>query len=238
VRQRLARGLRSPAARAVVAAAVVVSVTVTALWWSTNQPRPPSQSTDAVRVGVAPGGSIPEYIESARHELFRYTGGTTYALVTFDAYRNPMDLAGVLAGLDVAEVIVRVPLPGEQTEITRLGAQRLPDDVLAGLDRLAARKEAEAIEYRRLATQGDLILRDSYADGARIAAAEADAMRQRNACVYAVVVRGPAAALSAAAGRAGVRVVDPAPEVTELTRAVFRPPLPEQSDIARPPIGR
>jgi hypothetical protein len=29
--------------------------------------------------------------------------------------------------------------------------------------------------------------------------------------------------------------VDPAPAVTDLARAVFLPPLPEQSDTARPP---
>jgi hypothetical protein len=89
-----------------------------------------------------------------------------------------------------------------------------------------------------LATEGDLALRESYADGARIAAAEADALRRRIACVYAAVVRGAASALSATAGRAGVRVVDPAPAVTDLRRAVFWPPLPEQSDFARPPTGR
>ncbi|MBM0239561.1 hypothetical protein JNW88_24810, partial [Micromonospora sp. ATA32] len=41
------------------------------------------------------------------------------------------------------------------------------------------------------------------------------------------------AVLRRVAARAGVRAVDPAPEVRRLDRAVFTPPLPEQDDVAR-----
>jgi hypothetical protein len=234
-----ARPLRRSRARLVVAAAAAFSITVVTLWWfNAQQKGPPLRSTDAIRVGVAPGGSIPEYVESTRTRLAAYSGEDTFALVTFNTYLEPTDLTGVLDGFGVAEVIVRVPLPGEQTEIARLSASRVPDDVLAGLDRLAARKAAEAIEYRKLATDGDLALRQNYADGARIAAAEADAMRRHTVCIYAAVVRAPAAALVAIAGRPAVRAVDPAPSLHDLSRAVFWPPLPEQSDFAKPPPGR
>jgi hypothetical protein len=46
------------------------------------------------------------------------------------------------------------------------------------------------------------------------------------------VVRGATAALSAFADLARVRVVDPAPEVTDPAQAVFVAPLPEEVDRA------
>jgi len=228
---RLARGARQPLARAVVAAAVVVTVTVVALWWSVERSRPPIRSTDAVRVGVAPGGSIPEYVADSARDLAAHAAGAaraSYALVSFNTYLAPERLVGLLSGVEVAEVIVRVPLPGEQTEIVRLPARRMPDDVSAGLDRIAARKEAEAAGY----------LRDGSAGAARLAMAEAAGMRQRVACVYAAVVRAAPAELTALTSQSVVRAVDPAPDVREPARAVFLPPLPEQSDFARPPAGR
>jgi hypothetical protein len=220
--------------------AVVVSVTIAALWWaSAGRSRPPAPSTDAVRVGLAPGGSIPGYVESSRRELAAYTGGDSYALVSFDAYLPADRLASLLAGVDPAEVLIRVPLPDAQTEIVRLQVRRLPTDVYEGMDTVATRKEDEIAEYRRLmATVGDPASQESYAEGARVAAAEVDALRHRVACTYAAVVRGSRVALTTLAGRAGVRAVDPAPEVRDPARSVFLPPLPEQSDVARPPAGR
>ena len=68
-----------------------------------------------------------------------------------------------------------------------------------------------------------------------MAAAEATAYRAGCACVYAAVVRGDAGGAARRRGPAGVRAVDPAPEVYRLDRTVFTPPLPEQRDVVRPP---
>ena len=95
---------------------------------------------------------------------------------------------------------------------------RLPEDLLAGMNAEAGRRADEA---RRT--------------GDPVAATEADRYRQHCDCAYAAVVRADAAALSALAGRPTVRAVDPAPAVTRVDRAVFLPPLPEQSGTAAPP---
>jgi hypothetical protein len=39
-------------------------------------------------------------------------------------------------------------------------------------------------------------------------------------------------------GRAGIRVVDPAPEIRRLDRTVFLPLLPEQATVVAPPPDR
>jgi hypothetical protein len=225
MRGRLARGARHPTARAIVATAAVVTLTVVALSWPREEPGPPSGSTDAVRVGVVSGGSISEYIAASRRRLATSSGGVVYALASFDAYLPPERLTGLLAGIEVAEVIVRVPVPDAPTEILRLPVQRLPADVYLGLDRVAARKEAEARA-------------ESDPAWARVLTAEAATMRARGGCVYAAVVRAASDVLAVLAGRPGVRTVDPAPEVRDLAHAVFLPPLPEQIDFARPPPGR
>jgi hypothetical protein len=59
------------------------------------------------------------------------------------------------------------------------------------MDSVATRNEDQLAGYRRLtATVGDPAVRDGYAEGTRVAAAEVDALRHRAACTYAAVVRG------------------------------------------------
>lgn len=134
-----------------------------------------------------------------------------------------------------------MPLPGRQTEIVRIPALRVPDDVVAGMEEVAARKDTEAADYqaRAAAVDGDGVgereLRERYVSGAEVATAEAAAYRTGCACVYAAVVRAAPQVLRGVAARPDVRAVDPAPEVYRLDRTVFTPPLPEQRDVVRPP---
>ncbi|MDG4796580.1 hypothetical protein [Micromonospora sp. WMMD1082] len=204
---------------------------------------------EVTRVGVVDGDSIPRYEATAAADLAALTGGGsrgegTYALVSLTEYLTPARLARVVGDVGVAVVFGRVPLPDRQTEIVRIPAQRVPEDVTAGMVRLAERKEREAADYRsRAAALGgggppERELRDLYASGAQVAAAEAAAYRAGCACLYALVVRAAPAKLRGVASRPGVRVVDPAPEVRRLERTVFTPPLPEQRDIVRPPVDR
>ncbi|GAB3079339.1 hypothetical protein [Micromonospora schwarzwaldensis] len=194
---------------------------------------------EVTRVGVAAGGSVPAYQRAAGAELARLDAPDGWALVTFAAYLTPARVATALAGTSVSAVIARVPLPGRQTEIVRIAALRLPDDVVGGMAGVAARKDREAADYRARAAApaaaADPGLRREYDTGAAVAAREAAGYRAGCACVYAAVVRAAPDALRALADRPGVRVVDPAPEVTRLDRTVFTPPLPEQRDVARPP---
>jgi hypothetical protein len=242
---RLRRGavrLRVPLA---VLAACAVALAAAA-WAGGRSPVGDPGVADVVRVGVPQGQSIPAYVAASRRELAglvaaRPPAGEAYALVTLAAYLAPDRVAPVVAEVSVSAVYARVPLPRTQTEIVRIDAFRVPEDVLAGMDRVALRKDGEALDYRALGAKltggggRERDLRAVYDSGARVAEAEAEAYRRRCSCVYAVIVRATPAALARVAGRAEVRTVDPAPEVRRLDRAVFLPPLPEQADVARPP---
>ncbi|SCG47658.1 hypothetical protein [Micromonospora humi] len=194
---------------------------------------------EVTRVGVADGGSVPAYLRAAGDELARLDAPDGYALVSFGAYLTPARVSATLAGTPVSAVVARVPLPGRQTEIVRIAALRLPDDVVGGMVAVAGRKDREAADYRARAAapaaSADPGLRRRYETDASVAEREAAGYRSGCSCVYAAVVRGAPDALRALATRSGVRVVDPAPEVIRLDRSVFTPPLPEQRDVARPP---
>ncbi|MEQ4304477.1 hypothetical protein ABNF97_24390 [Plantactinospora sp. B6F1] len=224
------------------------AVLVTAVWAADRRPVGDPTVGEVTRVGVTQGQSIPGYVEASRGELRALVEAAaadpaqpTYALVTMSAYLAPDRLTPVLAGIGVSEVFARLWRPGTQTEIVRIPALRVPDDVVAGMAEVAARKDQEARDYQERAAgvTGDGArereLRLYYASGARVADEEATAYRAGCSCVYAAVVRGDPAVLERIAARPEVRAVDPAPEVRRLDRTVFTPPLPEQDDVARPP---
>ncbi|SCL68621.1 hypothetical protein [Micromonospora peucetia] len=235
-------------ARVLISAALVCCAVVllTAVWAGDDRPSGDRTVGEVTRVGVAEGESIPGYVRAAAADLAALpttpgSGDGTYALVSLSSYLTPQRVAAVLGDVPVATVFGRVPLADRQTEIVRIPAQRLPDDLVAQLADLAARKDREAADQRARAatlTGGgpqEHELRQVYASGAEVAAAEAVAYRSGCACVYAAVVRAGPVALRGVAARAGVRAVDPAPEVSRLDRTVFTPPLPEQREVVRPP---
>lgn len=196
-----------------------------------------------VHVGVQQNQSIPGYVTASNRELARLAQqgpAEVYALVSLRAYLAPDRLTPVLGGVAVAEVYARVPLPRTSTQIVRIPAFRIPEDVVTGMRQVATRKEADADELLQLAAKLNEVnaaegeLRSSYLDDANVATAEATAYRSECACVYAAVVRASAAALEQIAARPEVRAVDPAPEVLRLDQAVFLAPLPEQVQPAVP----
>ena len=226
VGSRLRRGARRLGPLGWVALVVIIAVGATVLVRATRPDPAGSGGGSAVRVGVRDGDSIPGYLTTSRVELEHLTGAEVYALVSFATYLSPDGVAAALgpaalgpAALDPAALgppgslrpavaYARVPLPRRQTEIVRLAAERVPQDIMAAMDAVAARSDAPD---------------------------EAAAYRSHCACVYALVVRGHPAALRALAARASVRTVDAAPEVADLASAVFVAPLPEQVDRVVPP---
>jgi hypothetical protein len=255
----MARLGRTPARLKFLTGAAVAgstAVLLTAVWAADRRPPSGDQTVgEVIRVGVAEGGSIPEYLDGSARELAALPGpagtedpaGTDdprgiYALVTFTEYLGPDRLATALDGRAASVVVGRVPLPGVQTEIVRIAVQRLPADLLGGMAVIAERKEKESADYRRLSAKltGDsaqeLELRNVYDSGAKVSAAEATAYRDGCSCLYAAVIRATPAELSEVAERPGIRAVDPAPELVRLDRAVLLPPLPEQTDVVRPPV--
>jgi hypothetical protein len=203
-----------------------------------------SPGTSPDWVGVHDGDSIPDYIEVSASRLAALAADepdrVSYALVSFTRYLTPDEVAAMLRrapGVTSVTAYARVPLPGRQTERVALSAIRLPEELVAAMGQVADRKEADAQAYVASAAQEpEGTLRQIYASNADVSRAEASAYRQFCACVFAVVVRGSATALSGLAEVADVRAVDPAPELLDPTRAVFSPPLPEQVEWATPPV--
>ncbi|WP_025617910.1 hypothetical protein [Salinispora cortesiana] len=243
---RLAQG---PAQPGVLLAAVLLSclaVTVTAVW-GIGAPQGGAPTADEMtRVGVAAGESIPGYLQDATDDLEALPTASpspeddTFALVSLSTYLTPHQAANVFGNVPVAAVIGRVPLPERQTEVVRIDVPDLPGDVITAMADLATRKEREAGDYRAQAaavSDGRPEQREQsalYLSAAQMAEAEAKAYRGGCACVYAAVVRAEPVELRQVASQPDVRVVDPAPEVHRLDRAVFTPPLPEQEVVAHP----
>lgn len=223
----------------------VAAVLGTAMWAADRPAVGDTTVGEVVRVGVVAGDSIPAYVQASRDELASLARAAppteTYALVTLSEYVTPARLAPILRGVSVSEVVGRVPLPDTQTKIVRLAAERLPADAEVAMAAVADGKDREARDYRarRSAVSGngqrERELRKLFETGAAVARAEASAFRAKCGCLYAAVVRSAPAALGEITRRPGVRSVDPAPEVHRLERAVFLPPLPEQTGVVRPP---
>ncbi|MFG3420661.1 hypothetical protein ACIBTZ_05225 [Micromonospora sp. NPDC049460] len=240
-------GPARPRVLTVIALLSCAAVLLAAGWAGDDRPTGDRTGGEVTRVGVAHGDSIPGYVRAAAADLAALppaapaAGDGTYALVSLSSYLTPQGAAAVLGDVPVAAVLGRVPLADRQTEIVRIPAQRVPDDVVAGMADVAARKEREAADYRARSGaltdggQAERELRQVYDSGAEVSAAEAAAYRSGCACLYAAVVRAEPVALRRLAARPGVRAVDPAPEVTRLDRTVFTPPLPEQREVAHPP---
>ncbi len=237
---RLTRGAARMRVFTIGAGVLAAAVTFVAVYAATRAPVAGDPTIgDVVRVGAADGDSIAAYLQGTKTRLAALPDGSAevYALVSFTAYLAPDRLPPALSSVPVSSVFARVPLPGVQTELIRLGAYKIPDDVIAGMDTTALRKDDEAADYRRTlqkAADKPDDIRQVYASGADVATAEATAYRQHCSCVYAAVVHAAPAALRALAQRPEVRAVDPAAEVKRLDRTVFLPPLPEQTDRVRP----
>jgi hypothetical protein len=226
--------------------AAVLVVAVLATHHRQHGPGHPTVTGATVHVGVQQGQSIPGYISTSRAKLQtlvnKAEGGPleVYALISLHGYLAPDRLTPVLGGVTVAEVYARVPLTQAQTQIVRIPAFRIPDDVHTGMDQVALRKEAEAEDLRQLAAKLSEIsaaegqLRTTYLSEAAVAVAEAEAYRSGCTCVYAAVVRATPVALDQISARPEVRAVDPAPEIIRLDQAVFLAPLPEQRDTVQP----
>ncbi len=174
------------------------AVLATAVLATGGPPVPDRTVGEVTRVGVVEGDSIPRYEATAAADLAALAGSLgdgTYALVSLSEYLTPERLAAVVGDVGIAVVFGRVPLPQRQTEIVRIPAQRVPEDVTAGMIKLAERKEREAADYRARATAlggggpEERELRGLYLSGAQVAAAEAAAFRAGCACLYALVAR-------------------------------------------------
>jgi hypothetical protein len=228
----------------VLAVVSVATVVATAVYLTSDTP--PSDLTvgEVVRVGAVEGDQVSLYTDRARAELGALvSAGTaeTYALVSLRGYATPGGVVPVLRDVETVRAFVRLPIAQVQTPIVSFAVRRPAVDIAASMARVAAQREAAALEDEKTAAglsgedPRERELQAFYTGNARLDRAEAAAYREGCACVYAVVVRATPVRLAELASRAGVRVVDPAPEVRRLDRTVFLPLLPEQTAVVTPP---
>lgn len=213
------------------------------VWAARQPPTSPTQVGYVVRVGVADGQSISSYADAADRELADLAeggGGPAYALVSFTAYLAPDRFAKALRDVEVHRAYARAPLQNIRTDVVEITIRNLARDLRTGMGAVADRKADQAEAYRQDAakltgsSEVERAQRESYQAKAEDAAAEAAAYRSMCSCLYAAVVRGTPGALDRLSQAAGVRTVDPAPEVVDLDRAVFIPPIPELPDNSVP----
>jgi hypothetical protein len=250
VREPMVRGgsaIRTALALTIVAAGVVLLAT---LWMSRREAAPVEDASEVVKVGVVQGQPVGGYLQSSHTELAALTdpsapaAGDTWALISLDDYVSPGRLPTLLEGTTVAQVYTRVPLAAVRTQVVRVPVYRLPADVLSGMLDAALQRDREQAEYQQLARRLNAAgatqerARRAYETAAGTAGQEAAAYRSGCSCVFAAVVRATPAVLRGVGERAGVRVVDPAPEVRRLDRTEFRPPLPEQTGTIPVEPGR
>jgi hypothetical protein len=144
----------------------------------------------------------------------------------------------MLQGAAVVQVYARVPVPGIHTQVVRIPVLDLPAGATSGMLDAALVRDQDEAEYLQLArkVEGDGAgaerARRAYSEAAATSAAEAAAYRSGCGCLFAAVIRAAPTGLRQIADRAGVRSVDPAPEIRSLDRAVFTPPLPEDPGTA------
>jgi hypothetical protein len=243
----LRQGLRGPLT--LIAAGLVMLVALVVITQSVGHSRAADQPDRSMRVGVAVGDWIPDYVAASRARLDNLLasqpGVPVYAFVSFKEYLTPDQVAELVrAGaateastggqLSTISAKARVPIQ-YQTEIVDLSADRIPDDLTASMGIVAARKEAEAAGYTQRAATDPT---GPWLTDAQVDIAEAQHYRDRCACIYGLVVRGVPAVLERVAALPGTRAVDPAPQVTDPSVVTFMPPLPEQHERAvSPPDG-
>ncbi|MEV6525535.1 hypothetical protein AB0M43_26640 [Longispora sp. NPDC051575] len=239
--RRVIGGRSRRAALAAVGMTLAIAVLLAAVL-SAREPVP-GRGHDAgtpLRVGVADGDSVPAYVAGAKVRLAS-VDRPTLALVSLAAYLGPDRLGALLENAHPSRVYLRVPLPGISTEVIAVDVRRLPDDVVAGMDAAAQRKDGEIGTARRLAGRltGDSPrereLREEYEARAAQAGLEATAYREHCSCVYAAVVRAAPPTLTELSRRPGVRAVDPTPGLDRPEQAVFQPLLPEQHTVVSDP---
>jgi len=245
ISQALVWCLRGQVRRRVVLVGGVLGTTalLVASVWAARLPPSPHGDPGVVRVGVSEGQPVSSYAADSDRELDQLPGtgaSSVYALVSFSAYLAPDRFARRLGAISLHRAYAHVPFPGIRTDVVEITIHRTPGDLRTGMIENARDKTAEARSYQADAQKltgsstAERDRRDSYRAKAAAATAEAEAYRSMCSCLYAAVVRGTPGQLHRLAAVAGVRTVDPAPELTDLQHAVFTPPLPEYPDISGP----
>ncbi len=156
------------------------------------------------------------------------------ALVSLGGYRTPAQLAALLRGTTTERVFLRARAAGAE-------AAQLPVDIKGDLltdlraayatavtGRLAAQKAYQGyVDTLVVTTSDEQNFKDLYVAFAKATGIEAAQYKGGCACVFAAVVRGTPAQLTALTTRSGVRAVEVAGKGQQLADVQVQPLLPE-----------
>lgn len=209
---------------AVLAACVVVAALVA--WYGATRfaPSAPPPDVGSVRLGPEPGGDVSTYLAGLPAQL-PPPGVEALALVQFGSELTAPDAVGAVAGSEIDEAVLRVPLTRVQTALwfEPLDPGVAPATALATV-RERAQMQATADAGRLTGRSRD------------VAAAEAAALDDPECrCVLALVIRSDRAGLQALSARPEVRAVDAAPPDATIRELALAPLLPEQTERVDPP---
>ena len=213
--------------------AVVLVVALVTAWVAGSGSTPTAGgvpgSTDATRLGPAPGETVPGYLARARG-VPPGPPGPRPALVQFAVEQDLPAAAAAVAGTGATarEAVFRVPLPRVQTALRQV----VLDDS-GTVEPVAALRLAEAQAANRAGEQA----RTSTGRQAAVAATESARLSAGCACVVALVVEidpGDPAVLAVLAARPGIRAVEVAAAGATVGALAVSPLLPEQTDTVGP----
>ena len=190
------------------------------------------------QLGPSVGAAVPAYLAVAAGRLSAAARTSAdddrLALVSFSAYRSPVQVVGALQGVDVRRVYLRAPAAGSFAAQVPVEVRNdLAADLAAAYTRTAKERTTAAKEFRGLADSIEVTSDDErkfkaeYQSFATTTGKEAQAYSSGCACVFAAVVEGPVAKLQQLRARPGVRVVEVATGDVRLAEVEVLPLLPE-----------
>jgi hypothetical protein len=190
-----------------------------------------------VVVGPPVGAEVGAYVAERRDALAALPDGATrLAVVSFDDYRAPDQVAAALPEAVVAHLVqYRLPAEGEPPLETEVVAGDVTGSVSRAVEAAVQPVLAEIDELRGLLAS-DTVDDPAYEAEYERRLSELQAVRNLldagQRVVFAVVVEGPAGALRDLAGQPGVRLVDLADGDARPNDAAFYGLLPEDRDQA------
>ncbi|RBO90126.1 hypothetical protein [Nocardia puris] len=182
-------------------------------------PRELGVGTD--RLGPDHGERVGDYLDRARASLSGDHTETRWALITFGEPLASHQIPDHTAGLRVAQVLYRVPLPRVQTPLVTVA---VPSTDVAATN--SSRWAAGAL-------QAELDLgTDPESRYTATLSASAARLRADCACVVGVIVRGPLPPLRTLLDDPTVRAVEALP--ADATTFAVTPLLPDHTDVVGP----
>lgn len=206
----------------------------------------PSFAATGAVLGLRPGADIGSYVNrtAARTDQLAAQDpeATTLALVSLTEYVAPQAAADLLGDVDARAAYLRAPDAGDLAEVLEVPT---PSDLVRTLrgfyTTTAVAKQEDAREFQGLAdsieetSEEETAAKQAYVADAQRASAEANAYAAECACVFALVVEGPARALAELADNPLVRAVEPADRSAQLEALEVFPVRPDHEGTVPPP---